>query len=590
MSKNGGELVRNLLIYLKDYKKESIIGPLFKLLEATFELIVPVIMAHIIDIGIKNHDTLYIWKMGAVLVIFGILGLTCSLLAQYFAAKAAVGFGTALRHDLFWHIENLSHAEVDKAGSSTLVVRMTSDVNQVQSGVNLVLRLFLRSPFIVVGALVMAFTINWKAAMVFVVTVPLLAFVIYGIMVITIPLYKKVQRELDEVLLTTRENLTGVRVIRAFRTQKLERETFEHKSDMLMDIQMHVGKISASLNPLTYIIVNAGIIAVIWFGGIQVNVGDMTQGEVIALVNYMTQTLLALVALANLIITFTKALASAGRINEVFAMKPGIVDGNEKESAVQQIEEPKTAVSMEDVTFYYQESKEPALEHISFTAKKGETIGIIGGTGSGKSTLVSLIPRFYDVTEGRVFVNEKDVREYKVENLRSKVGMVPQKAVLFHGTIRDNMKMGREDASDEEIFEALKTAQALEIVENKPGKLDTVLSEGGKNLSGGQRQRLTIARALVRNPEVLILDDSASALDFATDANLRKAIAEDTNNMTVFIVSQRAASIMHADKIIVLDDGQMVGYGIHQELLKQCEVYQEICYSQFSKEEVQDHE
>ena len=590
MSKNGGKLVRNLLIYLKDYKKESIIGPLFKLLEATFELIVPVIMAHIIDIGIKNQDTLYIWKMGAVLVIFGILGLTCSLLAQYFAAKAAVGFGTALRHDLFWHIENLSHAEVDKAGSSTLVVRMTSDVNQVQSGVNLVLRLFLRSPFIVVGALVMAFTINWKAAMVFVVTVPLLAFVIYGIMVITIPLYKKVQRELDEVLLTTRENLTGVRVIRAFRTQKLERETFKHKSDVLMAIQMHVGKISASLNPLTYIIVNAGIIAVIWFGGIQVNVGDMTQGEVIALVNYMTQTLLALVALANLIITFTKALASAGRINEVFAMKPGIVDGNEKESAVQQTEEPKTAVSMEDVTFYYQKSKEPALEHISFTAKKGETIGIIGGTGSGKSTLVSLIPRFYDVTEGRVFVNGKDVREYKVENLRSKVGMVPQKAVLFHGTIRDNMKMGREDASDEEIFEALKTAQALEIVENKPGKLDTVLSEGGKNLSGGQRQRLTIARALVRNPEVLILDDSASALDFATDANLRKAIAEDTNNMTVFIVSQRAASIMHADKIIVLDDGQMVGYGTHQELLKQCEVYQEICYSQFSKEEVQDHE
>lgn len=582
--------MRNLLIYLKAYKKESIIGPLFKLLEATFELIVPVIMARIIDIGIKNQDTLYIWKMGAVLVIFGILGLTCSLLAQYFAAKAAVGFGTALRHDLFWHIENLSHAEVDKAGSSTLVVRMTSDVNQVQSGVNLVLRLFLRSPFIVVGALVMAFTINWKAAMVFVVTVPLLAFVIYGIMVITIPLYKKVQRELDEVLLTTRENLTGVRVIRAFRTQKLERETFEHKSDVLMAIQMHVGKISASLNPLTYIIVNAGIIAVIWFGGIQVNVGNMTQGEVIALVNYMTQTLLALVALANLIITFTKALASAGRINEVFAMKPGIVDGNEKESAVQQTEEAKTAVSMEDVTFYYQKSKEPALEHISFTAKKGETIGIIGGTGSGKSTLVSLIPRFYDVTEGRVFVNGKDVREYKVENLRSKVGMVPQKAVLFHGTIRDNMKMGREDASDEEIFEALKTAQALEIVENKPGKLDTVLSEGGKNLSGGQRQRLTIARALVRNPEVLILDDSASALDFATDANLRKAIAEDTNNMTVFIVSQRAASIMHADKIIVLDDGQMVGYGTHQELLKQCEVYQEICYSQFSKEEVQDHE
>lgn len=597
--------MRKLLIYLKDYKKESVIGPLFKLLEATFELIVPIIMANIIDIGIKNQDKMYIWKMGAVLVIFGVLGLTCSLLAQYFAAKAAVGFGTALRHDLFWHIENLSHAEVDKAGSSTLVVRMTSDINQVQSGVNLVLRLFLRSPFIVVGALIMAFTINWKAAMVFVVTVPLLALVIYGIMVITIPLYKKVQKELDEVLLTTRENLTGVRVIRAFRTQKLERETFEKKSDLLMDMQMLVGKISASLNPLTYIIVNAGIIAVIWLGGIQVNVGGMTQGEVIALVNYMTQTLIALVALANLIVTFTKALASAGRINEVFAMQPGITDGEEHFADVKNAtdilqdsgdagsvscKENVPAVNMDDVTFYYQDSKEPALEHISFEARKGETIGIIGGTGSGKSTLVNLIPRFYDVTEGQVLVNGRNVKEYKVENLRGKVGIVPQKAVLFHGTIRDNMKMGREDATDEEILAALKTAQALEIVENKPGKLDTMLSEGGKNLSGGQRQRLTIARALVRNPEVLILDDSASALDFATDANLRKAIAEDTDNMTVFIVSQRAASIMHADKIIVLDDGQMVGYGTHQELLKQCEVYQEICYSQFSKEEVQVNE
>lgn len=597
--------MRKLLIYLKDYKKESVIGPLFKLLEATFELIVPIIMARIIDIGIKNQDRPYIWKMGAVLVIFGVLGLTCSLLAQYFAAKAAVGFGTALRHDLFWHIENLSHAEVDKAGSSTLVVRMTSDINQVQSGVNLVLRLFLRSPFIVVGALIMAFTINWKAAMVFVVTVPLLALVIYGIMVITIPLYKKVQKELDEVLLTTRENLTGVRVIRAFRTQKLERDTFEKKSDLLMDMQMLVGKISAALNPLTYIIVNAGIIAVIWLGGIQVNVGDMTQGEVIALVNYMTQTLIALVALANLIVTFTKALASAGRINEVFAMQPGITDGEEISSNVKNttdmlhasekadsvsVKGNVPAVNMDDVTFYYQESKEPALEHISFEAKQGETIGIIGGTGSGKSTLVNLIPRFYDVTEGQVLVNGRNVKDYKVESLRRKVGIVPQKAVLFHGTIRDNMKMGREDATDEEILAALKTAQALEIVENKPGKLDTMLSEGGKNLSGGQRQRLTIARALVRNPEVLILDDSASALDFATDANLRKAIAEDTDNMTVFIVSQRAASIMHADKIIVLDDGQMVGYGTHQELLKQCEVYQEICYSQFSKEEVQVNE
>lgn len=581
--------MRKLLIYLKDYKKESVIGPLFKLLEATFELIVPLVMAQIIDVGIKNRDVAFIWKMGAILVFLGVLGLSCSLLAQYFAAKAAVGFGTALRHDLFWHIEQLSYAEVDQAGSSTLVVRMTSDINQAQSGVNLVLRLFLRSPFIVVGAMAMAFTINVKVALVFLVTVPLLALVIYGVMMVTIPLYKKVQKGLDAVLLTTRENLAGIRVIRAFRTQKLEREDFEEKSDLLMKMQLLVGRISALLNPVTYILVNAGIIAVVWYGGIEVNTGVLTQGEVIALVNYMSQILIALVALANLIITFTKALASAGRINEIFALKPGITDGNgaDEQNRVQEQNVPR--VEMRDVTFAYQGSKEPALSHITFSAGKGETIGIIGGTGSGKSTLVNLIPRFYDVTEGTVLVEGADVKQYQVEALRGKVGLVPQKAVLFHGTIRENMQMGREDAADGEIRQALKTAQALEIVENKPNGLDTVISEGGKNLSGGQRQRLTIARALVRNPQVLILDDSASALDFATDAKLRKAIAEDTKDMTVFIVSQRASSIMHADRIIVLDDGEMAGYGTHEELLANCEVYQEICYSQLSREEVQRH-
>lgn len=609
--------MRKLLIYLKDYKKESVIGPLFKLLEATFELIVPLVMAQIIDVGIKNRDVAFIWKMGAILVFLGVLGLSCSLLAQYFAAKAAVGFGTALRHDLFWHIEQLSYAEVDKAGNSTLVVRMTSDVNQVQSGVNLVLRLFLRSPFIVVGAMAMAFTINVKVAFVFLVTVPLLALVIYGVMMITIPLYKKVQKGLDAVLLSTRENLAGIRVIRAFRTQKLEREDFEEKSDILMKMQLLVGKISALLNPVTYILVNAGIIAVVWYGGIEVDAGVLTQGEVIALVNYMSQILIALVALANLIITFTKALASAGRINEIFALKPGITDGTgvdrggdtgkageggadrggdiskadadggDGEGQRGALAVPR--VEMRDVTFAYQGSKEPALSHITFSAGRGETIGIIGGTGSGKSTLVNLIPRFYDVTEGTVLVEGADVKQYRVEALRAKVGLVPQKAVLFHGTIRENMQIGKEDASDEEIRQALKTAQALEIVENKPNGLDTVISEGGKNLSGGQRQRLTIARALVRNPQVLILDDSASALDFATDAKLRRAIAEDTKDMTVFIVSQRASSIMHADRIIVLDDGEMAGYGTHAELLAGCEVYQEICYSQLSREEVRRH-
>lgn len=575
--------MRKLIPYLKNYKKESIIGPLFKLLEAVFELIVPLVTARIIDIGIQNQDIPYIWKMAALLVAFGVMGLLCSLLAQYFAAKAAVGFGTELRHDLFCHIEQLSYAAVDKVGSATLVVRITSDINQVQSGVNLVLRLFLRSPFIVVGAMVMAFTINVKIALIFVVTVPLLALVIYGIMIVTIPLYKKVQKALDQVLVSTRENLAGIRVIRAFCTQKKEQEEFDTKSEILMKLQFLTGRISALLNPMTYIIVNAGIIAVVWYGGGQVYEGLLTQGEVIALVNYMSQILLALVALANLIVSFTKAVASAARLNEVFALRSELVDG-ECEKAEAKAEAVK--VKMEHVTFCYPGSQEPALEDISFTAKAGETIGIIGGTGSGKTTLVNLIPRFYDVTEGKAEIDGLEISKYRTETLRKQIGVVPQKAVLFSGTIKSNLQMGNEQASEQEMYAALKTAQALEFVEEKSGRLNAPVSEGGKNLSGGQRQRLTIARALVKNPQILILDDSASALDFATDAALRKALSQDTENMTVFLVSQRASSVMHADKILVLDDGKMAGYGNHEELLGECGVYQEICRSQFSKEEV----
>ena len=576
--------MRKLLRYLKHYKKESIIGPLFKLLEACFELIVPLVMANIIDIGIKNQDMPYIWKMGVVLVLFGVLGLACSLTAQYFAAKAAVGFGTELRHDLFAHINSLSYAEIDQAGIATLVTRMTSDINQVQSGVNLVLRLFLRSPFIVVGAMIMAFTISVKATLIFVVAVPLLAIVIYGIMIITIPLYKKVQRRLDEILLSTRENLSGIRVVRAFCTQNREIETFAEENSSLLDVQMLVGKLSALLNPATYIIVNVATIAIVWFGGKQVYIGNISQGEVIALVNYMSQILLALIALANLIVSFTKALASASRINEVFELTSDIVDGEyDREESNKE-----NMVIFDEVGMSYSGAEE-AISNISFVAKRGETVGVIGGTGSGKSTLVNLIPRFYDVTKGQILVNGENVKNYKLEMLRKKIGVVPQKAVLFRGTIRDNMKMGNENATDAMIYRALETAQALEVVEKKKEGLDAKISQNGKNLSGGQKQRLTIARALVKNPEILILDDSASALDFATDARLRKAIAENTDQMTVFIVSQRASSIMQADKIIVLDDGKMAGVGTHQELLRTCKVYQEICSSQFSKEEVGHH-
>ena len=571
-----------LLPYLKNYKKESIIGPLFKLLEVCFELIVPLITANIIDVGIRRGDLGYILARGGILVFMGVLGLTCSLTAQYFAAKASVGFGTEVRHDLFAHIQRLSYAEVDKIGSATLVTRMTSDINQAQSGVNLVLRLFLRSPFVVVGAVVMSFTISVRLSVIFLVAVPVLALIIYGIMVITIPLYRKVQKWVDQVLLSTRENLAGIRVVRAFCTQKKEQEEFEEKCSGLFGEQIHVGKISACMNPMTYVVVNAATIAIVWYGGFQVDAGAVTQGEIIALVNYMSQILLALVALANLIVSFTKAMASGDRIMEVFDLKPGIISGEGKKG-----EDQTYAVEMENVQFSYTKDAVPALSDIHLKIRQGETVGIIGGTGSGKSTLVQLIGRFYDADQGRVKVFGTDVKDYDLQELRSKIGMVPQRAVLFHGTIRENLKVGKENASEKEMYEALKTAQALEVAESKEDGLDAVISEGGKNLSGGQRQRLTIARALVRKPQILILDDSASALDFATDARLRRALKEDTENMTVFLVSQRVSSLMHADRILVLEDGEPAGMGTHEELLKTCQVYREICRSQLSEKEVQ---
>lgn len=571
-----------LLPYLKNYKKESIIGPLFKLLEVCFELIVPLITANIIDVGIRRGDLGYILARGGILVFMGILGLTCSLTAQYFAAKASVGFGTEVRHDLFAHIQRLSYAEVDKIGSATLVTRMTSDINQAQSGVNLVLRLFLRSPFVVVGAVVMSFTISVRLSVIFLIAVPVLALIIYGIMVITIPLYRKVQKWVDQVLLSTRENLAGIRVVRAFCTQKREQEEFEEKCSGLFGEQIHVGKISACMNPMTYVVVNAATIAIVWYGGFQVDAGAVTQGETIALVNYMSQILLALVALANLIVSFTKAMASGDRIMEVFDLKPGIISGEGRKG-----EDQTYAVEMENVQFSYTKDAAPALSDIHLKIRQGETVGIIGGTGSGKSTLVQLIGRFYDADQGRVKVFGIDVKDYDLQELRSKIGMVPQRAVLFHGTIRENLKVGKENASEKEMYEALKTAQALEVAESKEDGLDAMISEGGKNLSGGQRQRLTIARALVRKPQILILDDSASALDFATDARLRRALKEDTENMTVFLVSQRVSSLMHADRILVLEDGEPAGMGTHEELLKTCQVYREICRSQLSEKEVQ---
>ena len=584
--------MRNLLKYFKDYKLESILGPLFKLLEASFELFVPLVMAQIIDTGIKSRDMGYILGRGGILVLLGIVGLACSLTAQYFSAKAAVGIGTRLRGDLFRHINTLSYNEIDTAGTSTLVTRMTSDVNQVQAGINLTLRLFLRSPFIVFGAMIMAFTINVKAALIFAVAIPLLSIVVFGVMLITMPLYRKVQKQLDQVLLTTRENLLGARVVRAFNRQEDETAKFGQENDTLVRLQVFVGKISALMNPVTYVLINGAIIVLIWTGAWQVEEGVITQGEVVALVNYMSQILVELVKLANLIISISKALACANRISGIFALESTIVEksgdayngSGPMPSATGSEAVPK--VEFRNLDFYYAGAKEPSLSRISFSAMKGQTIGIIGGTGSGKTSLVNLIPRFYDAAKGAVLVDGVDVRDYSLSGLRSKIGIVPQKAVLFKGSLRDNMKWGKKDATDQEIHRALDTAQAAEVVMSKEQGLDLMIDQGGKNLSGGQKQRLTIARALVRQPEILILDDSASALDFATDAALRKAIREDTKDMTVFMVSQRATTIKNADQILVLDDGKLVGLGKHQELLENCQVYREICLSQLSKEEV----
>lgn len=585
--------MKKLLVYLKDYKKESVLGPLFKLLEATFELIVPLVMAAIIDTGVATGDKSYIMKMCMVLVLLAVIGLTCSITAQYFAAKAAVGFATKLRHALFAHIESLSFTEMDTVGTATLITRMTSDVNQVQNGVNLVLRLFLRSPFIVFGAMVMAFTIDVKAALVFVVTIPLLSIIVFGIMLISIPLYKKVQSALDKVLGITRENLTGSRVIRAFNKEDDEKVHFNENNDLLTRAQIYVGKISALMNPLTYVIINGAIVVLVWTGAVRVDNGYITQGEVVALINYMSQILVELVKLANLIININKSIACGNRIQSIFEMQPSITDGSgQKVDKVQtdtadRSEEAEYAVEFSHVGLTYASAGDESLTDINFKVKKGETIGIIGGTGSGKSSVVNLIPRFYDATRGEVLVDGKNVRDYTLEELRAKVGVVLQKAVLFKGTIRENLSWGNSDATDEEMYEALETAQAREFVDAKEGGLSYEIEQGGRNLSGGQRQRLTIARALVKKPQILIMDDSASALDFATDAALRKAIAHMDGQMTVFIVSQRAASIMQADKIVVLDDGEIVGLGTHEDLLKDCEVYREIYESQFKRTEEQ---
>lgn len=583
--------MKKLLVYLKDYKKESVLGPLFKLLEATFELIVPLVMAAIIDTGVATGDKSYIMKMCMVLVLLAVIGLTCSITAQYFAAKAAVGFATKLRHALFAHIERLSFTEMDTVGTATLITRMTSDVNQVQNGVNLVLRLFLRSPFIVFGAMVMAFTIDVKAALVFVVTIPLLSIIVFGIMLISIPLYKKVQSALDKVLGITRENLTGSRVIRAFNKEDDEKVHFNENNDLLTRAQIYVGKISALMNPLTYVIINGAIVVLVWTGAVRVDNGYITQGEVVALINYMSQILVELVKLANLIININKSIACGNRIQSIFEMQPSITDGSgQKVDKVQtdtadRSEEAEYAVEFSHVGLTYAGAGDESLTDIDFEVKKGETIGIIGGTGSGKSSVVNLIPRFYDVTSGFIKVDGKDVKDYPLEELRGKIGTVLQKAVLFHGTIRENLKWGNPDATEEDLNRAITVAQAKEFVDNKEGRLDFEIEQGGKNLSGGQRQRLTIARAVVKKPEILILDDSASALDFATDAALRKAIREMEGETTVFIVSQRAASIQHADRIVVLDDGKIVGLGTSEELLESCEVYQEIYNSQFKKQE-----
>lgn len=582
------DFMKQLMMYLKDYKKESILAPLFKLLEAFFELLVPLVMANIIDYGISNRNMGYIGKMGLLLLLLGVVGLASSITAQFFAAKAAVGFSTKLRQALFDHIEDLSFTDIDKAGTSTMITRMTSDVNQVQSGVNMTLRLFLRSPIIVFGAMIMAFTIDVKCALIFVVAIPLLSVVVFGIILSTIPLYKKVQSKLDQVLGITRENLTGVRVIRAFHQEAKEADRFRENNEALSAMQIFVGKISACMNPVTYIIVNGAIIALIYTGAVQVNIGNLSQGEVVAIINYMNQILVELVKLANLIVTMTKALACAERVASVFEIGADATEDEKKaaldNSIAAKVDEKAPFLNFNHVSLTYQGAGAPTLQDMNFTVNRGDTVGIIGGTGSGKTSLVNLIPGFYPATEGEILLEGRDIKTMGDEELRGRIGVVPQKAVLFKGTIRSNLQWGKPDATEEEMWRALELAQASEVVDGKPGKLDATVAQNGKNFSGGQRQRLTIARALVRNPEILILDDSASALDYATDAKLRAAIRTLEDKTTTFIVSQRASTIRHADKIIVLDDGEIVGMGTHDELLKDCTVYQEIYYSQYPEQ------
>lgn len=576
--------MKKLLIYLKDYKKECILAPLFKMLEATFELFVPLVVAAIIDKGIANSDKRFIVSMAGILVLLAMIGLIWAITAQYFAAKAAVGFATKIKHALFDKIQSLSFSEIDRLGTSSMITRMTSDINQVQSGVNLVLRLFLRSPFIVFGALVMAFTIDVKEALIFVVTIPLLAIVVFGVMLASIPLYKKVQQCLDRVLGSTRENLTGIRVIRAFCREDAEIESFDEKARDLNTMQKYVGKISALMNPITYIIINGAVIVLIWNGALSVDAGILTQGQVVALYNYMSQILVELIKLANLIINVTKAVSCGNRIQSIFE-----IEDNEKIAAISERDEKDgtykdICVAFDHVGLMYKGAGDETLSDITFTAKYGETIGVIGGTGSGKTSLVHMIPKFYNRTAGEIYIDGKSIDTWSDEQLREKVGIVMQKAVLFQGTIRENLLWGNENATDEQLYEALEIAQAREIVDNKDGNLDAEVAQAGKNFSGGQKQRLTIARALVKKPEILILDDSASALDYATDANLRRALKNREEKCCVFIVSQRTASIQQADKIIVLDDGKVVGIGTHEELLEVCEVYREIYESQYSKE------
>ena len=581
--------MKDLWKYLAPYKKESILGPLFKLLEASFELFVPLVMAAIIDRGIATQDTGYILRMGLILVVLAIIGLTCALTAQYFAAKASVGFATGIKSALFAHIQTLSYTELDTLGTDTLITRMTSDMNQVQNGMNLTLRLLLRSPFVVFGAVIMAFSINVRAALIFAVAVPLLCVVVFGIMLWTMPLYKKVQASLDRVLGLTRENLTGARVLRAFRMERAEEERFRAQNEELTARQLFVGRISAMMNPVTFIIINVATVILLWSGAIRIDNGILSQGEVIALVNYMSQILVELVKMANLIINITKALACADRVSSVMKIETTMKPVEQSMVPVAKGDENAPVLEMRNVGLTYAGAGESSLDHLNLKVQKGQTVGIIGGTGSGKSSLVNLIPRYYDATEGEVLLAGRNIKEYLLDEVRDLVGMVPQKAVLFTGTIRDNLLFGRDkDASevcDEDLKVALETAQAKDFVDSRPNGLDDLLTQGGKNLSGGQKQRLTIARALVRKPKILILDDSASALDFATDARLRQAIRHLDPEMTVFIVSQRTASVRFADQIIVLEDGQIAGTGTHEELLENCEVYQEIYYSQFPKQE-----